>query len=172
MIAAPVVVLVGAPGAGKTSVGELVAQRLGVDFADSDTLVEERAGASVSDIFVIDGEQVFRKMEREEIAAALTTRGGILSLGGGAILDAATREALRGHRVVWLRVSVGEAARRVGLNASRPLLLGNVRGTLMTLLEQRTPLYAEVATEVVDTDGLEVGAVADLVMETIAGATR
>lgn len=126
----------------------------------------------MSDIFVIDGEQVFRKMEREEIAAALTTRGGILSLGGGAILDAATREALRGHRVVWLRVSVGEAARRVGLNASRPLLLGNVRGTLMTLLEQRTPLYAEVATEVVDTDGLEVGAVADLVMETIAGATR
>ena len=126
----------------------------------------------MSDIFVIDGEQAFRTMEREEIASALTTRSGVLSLGGGAILDAATRQALRGHRVVWLRVGVGEAARRVGLNASRPLLLGNVRGTLMTLLEQRTPLYAEVATDSVDTDGLEVGAVADLVMETIAGATR
>ena len=160
MTGGPAVILVGAPGAGKTSVGRRVAAEMGWEFADSDELVEERAGKSVADIFVDDGESSFRVLEREEIARALAEGGGVLSLGGGAVLDASTREALRGHRVAWLRVSIGEAARRVGLNTSRPLLLGNVRGTLMSLLEQRTPLYDEVATDVIDTDGLEVNDVA------------
>ena len=160
----PVIVVVGAPGAGKSSVGRRVAERLGVEFADSDALIEERAGKSVADIFVDDGEAAFRAMESDEIAAALRTAPGVLSLGGGAILDASTRSRLAGHRVVWLRVSVGEAARRVGLNASRPLLVGNVRGTLKSLLDQRTPLYESVSTDIIDTDGLEVDEVVEVVL--------
>ena len=175
MTGGPIAILVGAPGAGKTSVGQRVAQQLGVDFVDSDVLVEQRAGKAVSDIFVDDGEPVFRAMERDAIRAALEDQGGVLSLGGGAVLDPDTRAALRGHRVLWLRVSIGEATRRVGMNTSRPLLLGNVRGTLMSLLEQRTPLYEEVATDVIDTDGLSVDAVAHAVVASLradSGAGR
>lgn len=161
--AGPVVVLVGSPGAGKTSVGRRVAQRLGVPFADTDALIEEDAGMPVADIFVVEGEDSFRDREAEAVARALAEHTGVLSLGGGAILRDETRERLRGHRVVWLRVSVSDAAARVGLNTARPLLLGNVRGTLGTLLEQRTPLYEAVATDVVDTSGRTVRQVVDAV---------
>lgn len=153
---APRAVFVGAPGAGKSTVGRRVADRLRLPFADSDSLVEERTGKAVSDIFISDGESEFRRLEREEIARALDEFTGILSLGGGAILDEATREALRGQCVVWLQVDLGNATQRVGMNSARPLLLGNVRGTMLTMLEQRTPLYQEVATHTIDTSGLSV----------------
>ena len=175
MSAGPIAIIVGAPGAGKTSVGQRVAQQLSVDFVDSDLMVEQRAGKAVSDIFIDDGEPAFRAMERDAIRDAIAGQSGVLSLGGGAVLDPDTRAALRGHRVVWLRVSIGEATRRVGMNTSRPLLLGNVRGTLMGLLDQRTPLYEEVATDVIDTDGLSVDAVAQSVLESLradSGAGR
>jgi shikimate kinase len=99
------------------------------------------------------------------IAEALDNLNGVLSLGGGAVLDPATRERLRDTACAWLRVGVSEATRRVGLNASRPLLLGNVRGTLITLLDERTPLYEDVATWVVDTDGRSIEEVVDAVAE-------
>ena len=150
---APRAVIIGAPGAGKSTVGRRVAERLGVSFADSDALVEERAGTPVSDIFISDGEAEFRRFEREEVARALDEFTGVLSLGGGAILDESTREALSGQRVVWLQVDLSHATQRVGMNSARPLLLGNVRGTMLTMLEQRTPLYAEVASDVIDTSG-------------------
>jgi shikimate kinase len=150
---APIAVIVGAPGAGKTSVGRRVAERLGSEFRDSDALVEQRAGKPVSDIFLSDGEPVFRQMEREEIAMALTDFDGVLSLGGGAILDEQTRSLLAGHAVIWLQVDLTNATHRVGLNSARPLLLGNVRGTMLTMLNERTPLYQEVATITVDTSG-------------------
>lgn len=150
---APRAVIIGAPGAGKSTVGRRVAERLGVSFADSDALVEKRAGKPVSDIFISDGEAEFRRLEREEIARALDEFTGVLSLGGGAILDEGTREALSGQRVVWLQVDLSHATQRVGMNSARPLLLGNVRGTMLTMLEQRTPLYAEVASDVIDTSG-------------------
>lgn len=150
---APRAVIIGAPGAGKSTVGRRVAERLGVSFADSDALVEKRAGKPVSDIFISDGEAEFRRLEREEIARALDEFTGVLSLGGGAILDESTREALSGQRVVWLQVDLSHATQRVGMNSARPLLLGNVRGTMLTMLEQRTPLYAEVASDVIDTSG-------------------
>ena len=156
-------VVVGAPGAGKSTVGRRLARRWRVDFLDSDQLVELRTGKSVSDIFVEDGEPAFRALEREVIAEALAGSGGVLALGGGAVLDADTRARLVDADCVWLRVGVPEAARRVGLNASRPLLLGNVRGTLISLLDERTPLYEEVATWTVDTDGLTVDEVVDAV---------
>ena len=150
---APRAVIIGAPGAGKSTVGRRVAERLGVSFADSDALVEKRAGKPVSDIFISDGEAEFRRLEREEIARALDEFTGVLSLGGGAILDEGTREALSGQRVVWLQVDLSHATQRVGMNSARPLLLGNVRGTMLTMLEQRSPLYAEVASDVIDTSG-------------------
>ena len=145
------VVLVGAPGSGKSTVGGLLAERLGVPFADVDAVIEQRTGRSIAEIFADDGEPAFRALE-EQVTAELLGGPGVLSLGGGAVLSPTTRSALRGHRVVWLQVSAATAVSRVGLNEARPLLLGNVRGRLIKLLAERTPLYAEVATERVDTD--------------------
>ncbi len=162
------IVIVGAPGAGKSTVGRRLARRWGVAFRDSDQLVEAEAGKSVADIFVDEGETSFRAREREVIAKALDEPDGVLALGGGAVLDDSTRARLVEAPCVWLRVGVGEAARRVGLNTSRPLLLGNVRGTLMTLLDERTPLYEEVATWTIDTDGRSV----DDVVESVVAAVE
>ncbi len=164
------VVLVGAPGAGKSTVGRRLAKRWGVEFRDSDQMVEAEAGKSVADIFVDDGETAFRAHERGVIAAALDEPDGVLALGGGAVLDASTRARLVEAPCVWLRVGVSEAAKRVGLNTARPLLLGNVRGTLMTLLDERTPLYEEVASWTVDTDGRTVDEVVAAVAEAVEGS--
>ena len=159
--------LIGAPGAGKSSVGRRLARRWGVPFLDSDQLVESGAGKTVADIFVDEGESAFRARERDVIGAALVGLRGVLALGGGAVLDPVTRNRLEGMPCAWLRVGVSEAARRVGLNTARPLLLGNVRGTLMTLMDERTPLYEEVATWQVDTDGRTVDEVVDAVIEAV-----
>jgi shikimate kinase len=153
-------VLVGAPGSGKSTVGALLAERWSLPFADADASIEAQVGKSVAEIFADEGEPVFRAFE-EAATAELLREPGVLALGGGAVLSPATRAALRGYRVVWLQVSVPQAVRRVGLNEARPLLLGNVRGRLVKLLNERTPLYAEVATQAVDTDGLSAVEVAD-----------
>jgi shikimate kinase len=159
-VSAPIV-LVGAPGSGKSTVGPLLAERLGLPFADVDAVIERRTGRSVAEIFADDGEPAFRHLE-EQVTAELLTERGVLSLGGGAVLSATTRQALRGHRVIWLQVSAANAVQRVGLNAARPLLLGNVRGRLMQLLAERAPLYGEVASEQVSTDHRSPEAVVDL----------
>jgi shikimate kinase len=152
-VSRPAVVLVGPPGAGKTTVGGLLAGRLGVVFRDVDQDIEAGAGKPISEIFIDDGEATFRAMEVTAVAHALDTHDGVLALGGGAVLAESTRAALRGHRVVYLRVGLADAVDRVGLNTARPLLALNPRATLRTLLAQRAPLYAEVATVTVDTDG-------------------
>lgn len=149
----PVAVLVGTMGAGKTTVGRLLADALGVTFLDSDHAVEARAGKPVQEIFVDDGEAAFRTLEREAIAAALADHDGVLALGGGAVLDPATRALLADHRVVFLRVGLSDAVKRVGLGVGRPLLLGNVRARVKQLLDERTPVYEGLATLTVDTDG-------------------
>jgi shikimate kinase len=149
----PVAVLVGTMGAGKTTVGRLLADALGVAFLDSDHSVEARAGKSVQDIFVDDGEAAFRGLEREAVAAALDGHDGVLALGGGAVLDPATRALLENHRVVFLKVGLTDAAKRVGLGVGRPLLLGNVRARVKQLLDERTPIYERLARISVDTDG-------------------
>jgi shikimate kinase len=163
----PLAVLVGAPGAGKTTVGRRVAERLGCDFVDTDALIESSAGMSVSDIFVTQGEPEFRAMEERTIAEALASRSGIVSLGGGAVLSARTRDVLRTAPVIWLRVTLGDAAQRVGMNTARPLLLGNVRGTLSALIAERQPLYEEVASATVETSGRRVREVVDDVVRVI-----
>jgi shikimate kinase len=149
----PRVVLVGPPGAGKTTVGRLVAARLGLAFRDTDADVEAQAGRTIAEIFVDDGEARFRELERVAVAKALAEHEGVLSLGGGAVLDASTRALLRGHHVVFLSVGVGDAAKRVGLSRDRPVLALNPRATLHVLLEERLPLYREVAAVEVVTDG-------------------
>jgi shikimate kinase len=148
----PLAVLVGPMGAGKSTVGALLAQALGVTARDTDADVEARAGRSVSDIFVDSGEETFRALEKAAVAEALATHGGVLSLGGGAVLDADTRALLADHRVIFLRVGLSEAVKRVGLGVGRPLLLGNVRSRIKAMLDERTPVYASVADLTVDTD--------------------
>ena len=150
---APVAVLVGPPGGGKSTVGGAVARSLGVPFADTDDLIEARAGKTVPEIFFDDGEAAFRALEVETIAGVLDTFGGVLALGGGAILDEGTRSRLAGHTVVYLSVELPDAVKRVGLGAGRPLLSVNPRATLKYLLDQRRPLYAGVATYTIKTDG-------------------
>jgi len=171
-----VAVLIGPPGAGKTTVGTLLAGLLGVEFVDTDARVEAVAGKPVSDIFVEDGEPAFRALERTAVAAAVTGTGNsdgdgdgdgqspparVVGLGGGAVLDEGTRVLLAAHRVVYLETSFTELAKRVGLDRPRPLLIGiNPRAQLKKLLEQRQPVYAGLATLTVSTDGREPAQVA------------
>jgi shikimate kinase len=145
--------LVGPPGAGKTTIGTLLAERLGVEFRDVDHDIEAQAGKPISEIFVDDGEAAFRTLEVAAVAAALQTHDGVLALGGGAVLAPATQAALVGHQVVYLEVGLADAVDRVGLNTARPLLAFNPRATLRTLLAERAPVYAGVATVTVSTDG-------------------
>ncbi|MEV6267112.1 shikimate kinase [Kribbella sp. NPDC051936] len=160
----PVVVLVGPPGSGKSTIAALLAERLEARHRDTDSDVEAGAGKPISEIFVDEGEPHFRALERAAIVAALQDDGEVLSLGGGAILDPATRADLTGHTVVFLDVSLGEASKRVGLSVARPLLLGNVRTQLRNLMEARRPLYAEVAKLTVMTDGKTPDQIADEIL--------
>lgn len=160
----PVVVIVGPPGAGKSTVGRLVADKLGVPFRDTDVDVESRAGKPVTDIFVEDGEPAFRDLERDAVAAALAEHTGVLALGGGAVMDASTLDRLAGETVVHLDVGLSDAAARVGFNRDRPLLIGNPRAQLKRLLDERRPYYENAATTSVDTTGRTPQEVADEVV--------
>ena len=162
----PRVVLVGPPASGKTTVGTAVAGTLGVGFRDTDRDVEDEAGSTVADIFVNEGEPRFRELEVRAVGRALTEHDGVLALGGGAVLSPVTRKALvaygqGGGVVVHLDVDVPSAAKRVGLGRERPILGVNPRAMLRHMLEERAPLYAEVATVTVTTGGREPGEVVD-----------
>jgi shikimate kinase len=164
-VSAPVYVVLGPPGAGKTTVGHLLAERLGVPFRDVDEDIVVTAGKPISDIFTSDGEPAFRAMEEQAVADGLKTHEGVLALGGGAILSAATRGLLAEHTVVFLNVGMAEGVKRTGLSSARPLLTGiNPRATFKALLDARLPLYREVATIEVVTDHLEPEQVVDAVL--------
>lgn len=150
----PRVVLVGPMGAGKTTVAGLLAERWALSFRDTDHDIEVTAGKLISEIFVDDGEPHFRALERAAVVEALRSHPGVLALGGGSVLDPDTRADLAGHRVVFLRVGLTDATKRVGLGSGRPLVLGNVRSRMKALLEERLPIYLQVASLTVDTDGL------------------
>lgn len=168
----PSVVLIGAPGAGKSTVGRVLADVLGVGFRDTDRDVEQSTGKSVSDIFIDDGEDHFRRLETAVVAAALADHDGVLALGGGAILDAGTRALLSSHRVIWLRIGLPAAAKRVGLARDRPLLAMNPRAHLRELLAARAPLYAEVASHTIEASERSVAEIVDQLRVMLAPATR
>ncbi|MGW0141917.1 shikimate kinase [Streptomyces calvus] len=152
-MSSPVIVLVGPMGVGKSTVGQLLADRLGVGYRDTDDDIVAGEGRSIADIFVDDGEPAFRAIEKRAVRTALGEHDGVLALGGGAVLDADTRALLAGQRVVYLSMDVEEAVRRTGLNTARPLLAVNPRKQWRELMEARRHLYEEVATAVVPTDG-------------------
>ena len=151
--AGPRVVIIGPPGSGKTTVGRVVATLLAVELRDTDHEIEVHAGRSISDIFVDQGEPAFRELERAEVASALSSHRGVLSLGGGAVMDPATAAALAGHTVVFLDVGIADAATRVGFNQSRPLLVVNPRAQWTKMMDVRRPTYERLATFTVLTTG-------------------
>jgi shikimate kinase len=172
----PLVVLVGPPASGKTTVGTALAEILGTRFRDTDRDIEAAVGATVSDIFVDSGEPHFRVLEEAAVARAMAEHEGVLALGGGAVTSPATRELLVGYgreggTVAWLDIDLRSAARRVGLSRDRPLLVVNPRAMLRTMLEQRAPLYAEVATCTVATSDREPADVVADVLAALPGRT-
>jgi shikimate kinase len=158
----PTVVLVGLPGAGKSTTGRRLAKILAVPFADSDHLIEDREGRTISELFASLGEAACRAIEADVISAALTEFSGVLSLGGGALTHADTRRNVvaSGVPVVFLRATLDELGRRVGDGRTRPLLVENPHTRLVVLAAERAATYDELATITVDTDGRTPGQVA------------
>jgi shikimate kinase len=166
----PLVVLVGPPTSGKTTVGTALAQALNLPFRDTDHDVEAETGSSVADLFVTEGEPHFRALEEAAVARAVAEHRGVLALGGGAVTSAATRALLVAHgraggTVIWLDVDLHSAAKRAGLSRDRPILGVNPRAMLRHMLETRAPLYDEVATLTVHTGGRDP---AEVVAEVLA----
>lgn len=153
MVSGPRAVLIGPPGAGKSTVAEELGRLTGLPVADTDRMVEARTGRSVPDLFVDEGEAGFRAVERACVAEALSGHDGILALGGGAVLDEATQAELAAHPVVFLDVSLKDASRRSGFDQGRPLLALNPRGQWLQLMQQRRPVYERLAQVSVVTDG-------------------
>ncbi|MGW0365916.1 shikimate kinase [Streptomyces sp. NPDC002990] len=167
MTGGPLVVLVGPMGSGKSTVGGLLAERLGVPYRDTDADIVAAQGREISDLFIDEGEPYFRELERQAVAAAVAEHTGVLALGGGAVLDAGTRDLLTGLPVAYLSMDVEEAVRRVGLGAARPLLAVNPRRQWRELMDARRPLYTEVARVVVATDDRTPEEVAQAVLDAL-----
>ena len=165
----PLAILIGPPGAGKTTVGTHLAAMLGVSFQDTDASIEAVAGKPVGEIFIDDGEPAFREMERAAVKAAIGGADGVVGLGGGAVMDPDTQAALAGRPVVYLSASFSELAKRVGMDRPRPLLIGNPRAQLKMLLDRRLPVYEGLAWLTVDTDGREPEVIAGEIAAAIGG---
>lgn len=166
---APAVVIIGPPGAGKSTVGRLVAQQIRADFTDTDELVETEQGQAISDIFVEHGEAHFRELEADAVARAVTG-SGVVAVGGGAPMTPATATLLESLPVVFLDVTIADAAGRVGFSTARPLLAVNPRAAWTRMMAQRRPTYERLATWVVDTDGRSAQEVAAEVVALVAGS--
>ncbi|MEU8680484.1 shikimate kinase [Streptomyces sp. NPDC048611] len=163
----PAVVLIGPPGAGKSTVGALLAERLGVGYRDTDADVVATAGRPIAEIFIDQGEAHFRDLERAAVRAAVEGHPGVLALGGGAILDEGTRALLTGLPVVFLDVELADAVKRVGLDAPRPLLAVNPRKQWRELMERRRPLYTEAARAVIATGERTPGQIVEAILDAL-----
>jgi shikimate kinase len=162
------VVLIGPPGAGKSSAGALLARRLGVPFCDTDATVATLAGKPVGDVFVEDGETVFRELERSAVAQCLLAAGGVVALGSGAVLDPDVRRQISGCTVVYLEAGFATVAKRAGLDRPRVVIPGNPRGMLRRMLEEREPVYTSLAAVTVAADELSPAEIADQIAERLA----
>ncbi|MFT4296896.1 MAG: shikimate kinase [Micropruina sp.] len=163
MSPARTIALIGAPGAGKSTVGRALADRLGLPFVDVDACIEAEQGRLLREIFADFGETRFRALERDASASALA-EPGVVAVGSGAVLTADVAAALRDVTVIWLQVSVAQASRRLGLNQAGVLVLGNLRATLIRQLTERTPVYQNLATISVDTDHADVPAIVERIV--------
>lgn len=163
----PIAILIGPPGAGKSTIGRQLARRLGVGFRDTDSDIEAIAQMSVSDIFVTEGEPHFRLLEKAAVETAVATHDGVLSLGGGAVMDAETQKVLLGQPIIWLDVDLVNAVHRVGFNTSRPMMQVNPRATMRKLMEERSPVYEKVSTWRIDTSNSSPSTTVDRIMEVL-----
>jgi shikimate kinase len=161
------VVLIGPPGAGKSTIGKALAKEISTEFVDSDSEIERITGKKISDIFVEEGEAVFRKTEVEVVTALLDGFEGVIALGGGAPINTQIQEALTGvdYPVIFIDVSISQAANRIGFNKDRPLLLINPRQQWMNLMSERRPIYEKLASQTVNSDSQKPHEVAKLINE-------
>lgn len=160
----PNIVLIGVPGAGKTTVGTILAKKLGRVFIDTDQEIEKISGKTIAEIFIQDGEPSFRATEKKVIEDSIAKGNAVISLGGGALMNSDTRELVKAQISIWLQIGLAQAVDRIGMNRNRPLLLGNVRGQLADLMAAREPFYIECAQVAVDTNELNADQVADQII--------
>jgi shikimate kinase len=167
------IILIGPPGAGKSTIGKQLARTLNCSFTDTDEIIEAQTGSTISQIFIDQGEPRFRELEVEVVLKAVEEIDGVLSLGGGAPLSQPAQELLQSIStpIIFLDVSLATAAPRVGFNRDRPLLLNNPRAAWQTLMEQRRPIYESVATHIVAVDGLTPREVAGKISEILGETT-
>jgi len=164
------VVLIGAPGSGKSTVGAALAKVLALDFIDTDQLIEEREGKAITDIFVVDGEPHFRAVELETLKHVLTLSDVVISLGGGAPISDQAQQLINSSKstVIFLDVSLATAAPRVGFNRDRPLLLGNPRAQWQALSDKRRPIYEALADVSIKVDDMSVEAITSEIEKSLA----
>ena len=164
------VVLIGAPGSGKSTVGAALAKVLALDFIDTDQLIEEREGKAITDIFVVDGEPHFRAVELETLKHVLTLSDVVISLGGGAPISDQAQQLINSSEstVIFLDVSLATAAPRVGFNRDRPLLLGNPRAQWQALSDKRRPIYEALADVSIKVDDMSVEAITSEIEKSLA----
>ena len=155
------IVLIGPPGAGKSTVGRALAEHLSMRFLDTDALIEEKSGKAITDIFVVDGEPAFRALEFETLSHVLTQDDAVVSLGGGAPVSDQAQAAI--SQSAFLDVSLATAAPRVGFNRDRPLLLGNPRAQWQSLSDNRRPIYERLADVTIKVDDMDVPAIVDAI---------
>jgi shikimate kinase len=165
----PPIILIGPPGAGKSSVGKALAKKLSLNFLDSDKVVEEKSGKSIPEIFITDGEPAFREMERAAVIDLIENQDGVIALGGGSVMDLeVSKRLLPMANVVFLDVSISNAAPRVGFNRDRPLLLGNPRQQWIALMEKRRSTYEALAKARVSTDNKKPVEVVEEIVKELA----
>ncbi len=163
------IILIGPPGAGKSTIGKLLAKRLNRPFLDTDIEIENRAGKSIPDLFLEDGEVVFRALEEQVVLELIDHADSVISLGGGSVLAESVQEKLTEQKeIVFLDVSISNAAPRIGFNRDRPLLLGNPRQQWLSLMEKRRPIYERLATRTISTDNKKAAEVANELAEVLS----
>ena len=163
------IVLIGPPGAGKTSIGKALSKELELAFIDSDAEIERISGKTISEIFVDQGEAVFRKTEVEIVTRILAEFEGVVALGGGAPINPEIQKVLLNseYPVIFIDVSISQAANRIGFNKDRPLLMINPRQQWLHLMSERRPIYEKLATITVSSDNSKPAEVAKTITDKI-----